>query len=442
MFRCSFISPSSLDNDAQRSALLAGLSRDQNVEVDTQQVVADVLADVRARGLDAALEATRRYDGLSLDPDALRVPTEAMAEALSRMEFERPAMVAALKALIAGVRRFARAQRESLQDLSLPLAHGGTVGERWVPLQSVGVYVPGGRAFYPSTFAMTVIPAQEAGVRRIVAVTPPRPEGVDPLTLAAAALLGVEEFITLGGAQAIAWMAFGEGVDLIAGPGNRFVAEAKRQLVGTVGIDSVAGPTELLIIADASADPAWVAEDLLAQAEHDPDAAAVVISSDGDLLQAVALELQARGEASPRREILEESLSRFGRLVLADRAQAIAFAQAWSPEHLQLCVADPEGWLPELTAAAAVFLGSASAEAFGDYGIGPNHVLPTMRSARFASPLGVATCMKRQSVLHLTAQDAAEAASWVAELASAEGLHHHGVSARLRTHSHPATAGP
>ena len=440
VFRCCFISSSPLRNDADRAALLAGLSRDPETERDTQRIVFDLLADVKARGFEAVQEATRRFDRVELDPAALRVPREAMDAALVRLESERPALVSALRELIGGVRRFAKAQRAALQEVSLPLAQGGTVGERWVPLQAVGVYVPGGRAFYPSTFAMTVIPAQEAGVKRIVAVTPPRPEGVDPLILATAALLGVEELLTLGGAQAVAWLAFGEAVDLIAGPGNRFVAEAKRQLVGTVGIDSVAGPTELLILADAAADPAWLAEDLLAQAEHDPDAAAVLLSEDEGLLRAVASELQARAEASPRREILKDSLSRFARLVRADREQAIAFAQAWAPEHLQLCRTDAEAWVPELTTAGALFVGGASAEAFGDYGLGPNHVLPTLRTARFSSPLGVATCLKRQSVLRLSAADAAAAAPWVAELAQAEGLPHHGASAALRAH-HPKPAG-
>lgn len=441
MFRCSFISPSFLRNDADRSALLAGLSRDPETERDTQRVVAELLADVQARGFAAVREATRRFDGVDLDPAGLRVPREAMEAALARLEAERPALVAALRELIGGVRRFARAQRGALADLTLPLTRGGTVGERWVPLRSVGVYVPGGRAFYPSTFAMTVIPAQEAGVERVVAVTPPRPEGVEPLILATAALLEVEELLTLGGAQAIAWLASGEQVDLIAGPGNRFVAEAKRQLVGTVGIDSVAGPTELLILADASAEPAWLAEDLLAQAEHDPEAAAVLVSADANLLQAVAFELRTRAEASPRRAILAQSLSRFGRLVQADRAEALAFAQAWAPEHLQLCLADAEAWVPELTTASALFVGTASAEAFGDYGLGPNHVLPTLRTARFSSPLGVATCLKRQSLLRLSTGDAAAAAPWVTELAQAEGLPHHGASASLRTSHHPQPAG-
>ncbi|HQL48740.1 MAG TPA: histidinol dehydrogenase, partial [Holophaga sp.] len=336
---------------------------------------------------------------------------------------------------VGGVRAFAEAQRAALADVSLELAGGGTVGERWVSLQRVGVYIPGGRAFYPSTLAMTVIPAQVAGVGRIIGVTPPRPEGPDPLVLATAALLGLEELLQVGGAQAVAWLAFGEPqVDLIAGPGNRFVAEAKRQLAGTCGIDAVAGPTELLVLADGTARPDQVAEDLLAQAEHDPDAAAVVISDSEGLLAAVARELEARVAASPRRAILEASLTRHGRMIRADRDLAIAFAQTWAPEHLELVVADPEAWLPRLTTAGAVFVGSASAEAFGDYGLGPNHVLPTARTARFTGPLGVATYLKRQSLLRLAPADAAAAAPWVARLAEAEGLVHHAASARLRAH--------
>jgi histidinol dehydrogenase len=293
---------------------------------------------------------------------------------------------------------------------------------------------------------MTVIPAQVAGVRRIVGVTPPKAQptlpsawGVDPLVLACAAELGLTELYPFGGAQALGWLAYGEpAVDLIAGPGNRFVAEAKRQLIGTCGIDALAGPTELLILADGSADPAWLAEDLLAQAEHDPDAAAVLVSADRALLQAVAGELQVRVAASPRRDILEQSLGTHGRLVTADQDLAIALAQAWAPEHLELCVGDPDSWLPFLTTAGAVFIGSASAEAFGDYGAGPNHVLPTDRSARYTSPLGVATFLKRQSLLRLSSADAAAMAPWVARLAEAEGLPHHGRSASLRAQSGPS----
>ena len=285
---------------------------------------------------------------------------------------------------------------------------------------------------------MTVIPAQVAGVSRIVGVTPPRPEGPDPLVMATAALLGLEELYTVGGAQAVAWLAYGEpAVDIVTGPGNRFVAEAKRQLVGRCGIDSVAGPTEVLVLADASANPEWVAEDLLAQAEHDPDAAAVLISEDQALLDRVAQVLAVRVEASPRKAILEPSLTRFGRLIQAPRELAIAFAQAWAPEHLELVVRDPENWLPYLTTAGAIFAGSHSAESFGDYGTGPNHVLPTGRTARYSSPLGVQTYLKRQSILSLEPALAAELAPQVGRLADAECLHHHAASARLRANHHP-----
>ncbi len=441
--RCYFISIADLTDRAELPRWVASLTRSGETEAETRQRVATILADVRARGLEAALDWTERLDGVRLDSAALRIPASALAEARTRLDRERPELMAALRELIANVRRFAEGQRACLRDLELPLPGGGTVGERWCPLGSVGVYIPGGRAFYPSTLAMTVIPAQVARVGRIVGMTPPRPQatlpgawGVDPLVLACAAELGLEELIPMGGAQALGWLAYDEpAVDLVAGPGNRFVAEAKRQLLGVCGIDALAGPTELLILADASADPAWLAEDLLAQAEHDPDAAAVLVSEDRGLLEAVAAELATRAEASPRREILAQSLSRHGRLVCAERELAIALAQAWAPEHLELCVADPEAWSPRLTAAGALFLGASSAEAFGDYGAGPNHVLPTGRTARYTSPLGVATYLKRQSLLALSPADARTMAPWVARLAEAEGLPHHGRSADLR-HPH------
>ena len=410
------------------------------MEEDTRKAVAAILGDVRQRGLPAVLDWTERFDGVRLDPATLRIPASALEAARADLDRNQPDLMAALREMIANVRRFAEGQRTCLQDLSLALPGGGTVGERWCALQAAGVYIPGGRAFYPSTLAMTVIPAQVAGVARIVGVTPPKPQptlpgawGVDPLVLACAAELGLTELYPFGGAQALGWLAYGEpAVDLVAGPGNRFVAEAKRQLIGTCGIDALAGPTEVLVIADASADPAWLAEDLLAQAEHDPDAAAVLVSADRALLAAVDAELQTRVAASPRRAILEQSLAAHGRLVCAERDIAIALAQAWAPEHLELAVADPDAWLPFLTTAGAVFIGAPSAEAFGDYGAGPNHVLPTDRSARYTSPLGVATFLKRQSLLRLSPTDAAAMAPWVQRLAEAEGLPHHGRSAALR----------
>ncbi len=382
--RCYFIPITDLTDRADLPGWVATLARNGEQEEDTRKAVTAILADVRLGGLRSVLDWTARLDGVQLDPASLRIPEASLQQARADLDRRRPELMVALRTMIANIRRFAEGQRRCLLDLTLPLPGGGTVGERWCPLQTAGVYIPGGRAFYPSTLAMTVIPAQVAGVGRIVGVTPPKPQptlpgawGVDPLVLACAAELGLTELYPFGGAQALGWLAFGEpAVDLIAGPGNRFVAEAKRQLIGTCGIDALAGPTELLVLADGNANPAWLAEDLLAQAEHDPDAAAVLVSDDRDLLQAVAAELEARTAASPRRDILVQSLAAHGRLVCADRAMAIALAQAWAPEHLELCVSDPDAWLPFLTTAGAVFIGSASAEAFGDYGAGPNHVLP------------------------------------------------------------------
>ena len=424
---------------------VAALARSGEAEGDTRKTVEAILADVRRDGLQAALSWTQRLDGVLLDPAALRVPASSLQAARADLDRDQPDLMAALRQMIGSVRRFAEGQRHCLRDLDLPLPGGGSVGERWCPLGTAGVYIPGGRAFYPSNLDMTVIPAQVAGVARIVGVTPPKNQptlpgawGIDPLVLACAAELGLTELYPFGGAQALGWLAHGEpAVDLIAGPGNRFVAEAKRQLIGTCGIDALAGPTELLVIADESGDPARIAEDLLAQAEHDPDAAAVLVSADRALLEDVARELKARTEASPRRPILEQSLAAHGRLVRADRELALALAQAWAPEHLELCVKDPDNWLPGLTHAGAVFIGSASAEAFGDYGAGPNHVLPTNRTARYTSPLGVATFLKRQSLIRLSVEDAADMAPWVERLAEAEGLPHHARSAALRARHRP-----
>jgi histidinol dehydrogenase len=416
---------------------VASLERDVEVERNTEATVNRILADVRRQGLAAVFRYTEDFDGVRLDEGTFRISRDFMDATLARLRREQAQLIGDLEGMANGIRRFAEAQKTVLQDVDLALPNGGRAQERWVPLRTAGVYIPGGRAFYPSTLAMTVIPAQVAGVTRIVGVTPPRPEGPDPLVLATAALLGLEELYTVGGAQAVAWLAYGEpSVDIVTGPGNRFVAEAKRQLVGRCGIDSVAGPTEVLVLADATANPEWVAEDLLAQAEHDPDAAAVLISEDLAFLERVSQELAKRVETSPRKAILEPSLSRFGRLIQAPKALAIAFAQAWAPEHLELVVRDPENWLPFLTTAGAIFAGSHSAESFGDYGAGPNHVLPTGRTARYSSPLGVQTYMKRQSILTLEPALAAELAPQVGRLADAECLHHHATSARLRAH-HP-----
>ena len=434
--RCYFI-PIQLIDRAELPGRVAALGRDGGSEDTTREAVSRILEEVRRDGTVALFRLTEQFDGVRLDETTFRVDPGAARAALAALRAENPRLLADLEGMVARIRAFAEAQKAALGDVALDLPGGGLARERWLPLGTAGVYIPGGRAFYPSTLAMTVIPAQVAGVGRIVGVTPPKPEGPDPLVLATAALLGLEELYTVGGAQAVAWLVHGEpGADLVAGPGNRFVAEAKRQLMGRCGIDALAGPSEVLILADAGADPATLAEDLLAQAEHDPDAAAVLVSADRSLLEAVAAELEGRVAASPRRAILEASLGRHGRLFQADRELAIAFAQAWAPEHLELAVADPQAWLPRLTTAAALFLGPATAEVFGDYGAGPNHVLPTGGTGRFSSPLGVATFMKRQTVLELGPALARTLAPQVARLAEAEGLPHHAASARRRAH-HP-----
>ena len=446
MHRCYFIPIADLKNRADLPGWVAALARSTEAEAHTREVVETILMEVRQQGWAAVRSWTEQLDGVRVQPTPTPIPVATLRAARANLDAREPDLMAAMREMIAGIRRFAEGQRTCLKDLELPLPGGGSIGERWCPLQTVGVYIPGGRAFYPSTLAMTVIPAQVAGVRRIVGVTPPRASatmpdamGMDPLVLACASELGLSELYPCGGAQALGWLAYCEpAVDLLAGPGNRFVAEAKRQLLGTCGVDALAGPTELLVIADRSADPAWIAEDLLAQAEHDPDAAAVLISNDRSLLEAVGGEIQARVAASPRRNILEQSLASHGHRICANRELATALAQAWAPEHLELCVETPEAWLPDLTAAGAVFMGRASAEAFGDYGVGPNHVLPTQRSARYTSPLGVATYLKRQSLIRLSDTDAATMAPWVARLAEAEQLTHHGRSAALRGQHPPS----
>jgi histidinol dehydrogenase len=423
------------------AAAVSELVRSSESTVETEAMVAEILASVKKQGFAAVREYSVKFDGVSAAQSELEicVSKTQMQRALDALQVEQPKLVAALETMVEHVRAFAIAERAALADVHMPLPGGGSVGQRWVPLSSVGVYVPGGRAFYPSTLAMTVLPAQVAKVDRIVAITPPRKEEPDPRVLATARLVGLEELLMVGGAQGIAHLAYGIGVDLIAGPGNRYVAEAKRQLLGHCGIDSVAGPTEVLVLADDSANPLCVAEDMLAQAEHDPDAAAVCVAESADWLLQVHDALIARVADSPRRAILEASLSRNGRLYVADQASAIQFGQAWAPEHLQIVVRDAAPYVAGLHTAGALFIGHASAEAFGDYGAGPNHVLPTGRTARYASPLGVATYLKRQSLLALSEADARTMAPWVSEIATAEGLVHHAESAQMRARARART---
>jgi histidinol dehydrogenase len=392
--------------------------------------VADIIAAVQAEG-DVALQRFQaRFDGVSLAPAEWEVPPASWQDALRRLD---PAVREALELAAERIRRFHAGQVEASR---LSLEDDGTLlGTRVLPLDAVGVYVPGGTAACPSSVLMNVIPARVAGVERVVAVTPPG--GTTDAVLAACAIAGVTRLYRLGGAHACAALAFGTAtiprVDKIVGPGNRWVAEAKRQLVGVVGIDMVAGPTDLLIVADGSADPAHVAADLIARAEHDADASAWLVTPDEGLVTAVERELGARLAAAPHGGIARAALERNGVAVLVpDLATAMAVANRKAPEHLELLVAEADRWLDAVRHAGAVFVGAATPEPVGDYVAGPSHVLPTAGTARFASPLGVYDFITRMSVVRYSPARLARDAKAIETLAEVEGLHGHAEAIRVR----------
>lgn len=397
-----------------------------------REIVVGLIDDVRARGDAAVLEATARLDGAQLTPDTLRVTPEEMDAAYARIA---PELLASLQRAADNIRDFhARQKRQSWMNN----APGVLVGTRILPLERVGIYAPGGRALYPSTVLMDAIPAQVAGVEEIILCTPPDRTGQAPdITLAAARLLGIDAVYKVGGAQAIAAMALGTAtiprVDKVVGPGNIYVTLAKRELYGYVGIDMVAGPSEVLVVADASARADYVAADLLSQAEHDPMAAAILVTDDASLLQAVEAELQRQMALLEKADIARASLSHYGALIrVADLTQAADIANRIAPEHLELAVEDPFGLLGSIRNAGAVFLGHYAPEPLGDYFAGPNHVLPTSGTARFFSPLGVDDFVKRSSVIYYTREALQQVYGDVGRLADSEGLTAHARSARIR----------
>ena len=423
--------------DASAPAFAAELDRliafeaAQDPAVDA--AVAAIVADVRARGDAALLEYTARFDRLSAaSVAALEIGAAEMAAAFAAL----PAVQRdALGQAAARVRAYH--ERQKLASWSYREADGSEYGQQVTPLDRVGVYVPGGKAAYPSSVLMNVIPANVAGVAGIVMVVP-APDGVrNPLVLAAAHVAGVARAYTIGGAQAIAALAYGTAtippVDKICGPGNAYVAAAKRRVFGTVGIDLVAGVSEILVIADGSADPDWVAMDLFSQAEHDELAQAILVSPDMALLDAVAASARRQIESMPRRDIIAASFARRGAFIAVDSLDtACAVANRIAPEHLELAVADADALLPKIRHAGAIFVGHAASESLGDYCAGPNHVLPTGRTARFSSPLGVYDFQKRSSVLKVSAAGAAALAPIAATLAYGEGLPAHARSAEYR----------
>ncbi len=415
--------------EEQLRALLA--AREQ-AEEGVREQVAEIIARVRREG-DAALTAlTRQFDRWPATEEGLALPREALEAAKARVA---PDVLAALE--LAAERIRAYHERQVPDDELYTDAIGARLGHRWTPVDAAGLYVPGGLAAYPSSVLMNAIPAKVAGVKRLVMMVP-TPEGVmNDLVLAAALIAGVDEVHRAGGAQAIAALAYGTEsvapVDVIVGPGNAWVAEAKRQVFGHVGIDMVAGPSEVLIIADEHANPAWIAADLLAQAEHDALAQSVLLTPSEALARAVLEEVARQLETLPKKDIAGASWRDHGAvIVVRDLEEACAISNRFAPEHLELEVAKPETLLPKIKHAGAIFLGAFTPEAVGDYVAGPNHVLPTSRSARFSSGLSVLPFMKRTTLLSCTPEALAEIGPAAVKLAEAEGLEAHARSVRIR----------
>ncbi len=416
-------------------AALLGSKREAAADVDA--AVAEIIAEVRARGDAALLDYTRRFDRLHLTAEQLRIPESQLDAAVMDCD---PETVAALELAAERITDYHRRQKP--EDLDYRDDAGVRLGHRWTAVEAAGLYVPGGTAAYPSSVLMNALPAMVAGVERLV-MTVPTPDGVIvPLVLAAARLAGVTEVYRVGGAQAVAALAFGtetiRPVDKIVGPGNAYVAAAKRQVFGTVGIDMIAGPSEILVVADADNRPDFIAADLLSQAEHDTAAQAILITDDAGFADAVEAAVQQSLESLPRTAIARESWEAHGAVITVARlAEAVALIDRIAPEHLELAVADPDALARQVRNAGAIFLGRFTPEAIGDYLAGPNHVLPTARSARFSSGLSVLDFMKRSSVISCDAESLGRIGPAAVRLAEAEGLDAHAQSVALRLAANP-----
>ncbi len=419
---------------ADKNALnLRLMNRSQLTDETVSLRVKEIVKDVREKGDTALLEYTERFDKVSFQPSEVKVTAKEIALAYEKAGHEW------INAMQEAKRRITAFHEKQKLKTWLDFEEGMHLGQMVRPLQSAGVYVPGGTAAYPSSVLMNIIPAKVAGVRKIVMVTPPGPEGTVsyPLTLVAADIAGADEIYKVGGAQAIAALAFGTEtiprVDKIVGPGNIYVANAKREVFGHVGIDMVAGPSEVLVIADGSANPVFVAADMLSQAEHDALSAVVLVTPCKDLAQAVAGELNRQVRELDRKDIAEASLNKYGTIVLTeDLKEAAWIANEVAPEHLELCVADPYSLLPYIHNAGAIFLGHYSPEPLGDYFAGPNHVLPTSGTARFFSPLSVDDFVKKSSLILYEKEALREAAEDIILLARQEGLTAHAKAVAVR----------
>ncbi len=417
------------DFEARFAAFLAA-KRETGEEVD--QVVAAILVEVRERGDAAVIDYTERFDRLQLTPQELKITAQEITTA------EAACGEAELAALAEAAQRITDYhRRQTPEDLDYHDSAGVRLGHRWTALVSAGLYVPGGTAAYPSSVLMNALPAKVAGVERLVMVVPTPDGQIAPLVLAAAATAGVDEIYRVGGAQAVAALAYGtesiRPVDKIVGPGNAYVAAAKRQVFGTVGIDLIAGPSEILVVADGLNDPRWIAADLLAQAEHDTAAQAILITDDRGFAAAVGRAVEVHLQALPRSEIAGASWQTHGAIILVDELdQAPALIDRIAPEHLEIATEAPEDLAKRVRHAGAIFLGRHTPEAIGDYIAGPNHVLPTARSARFSSGLSVLDFMKRSSLIGCTPEALAAIGPAAITLARAEGLDAHALSLTVR----------
>ena len=418
------------------AALSALLAYTAEADAAIESTVASIVADVRSRGDAAVLDYTRRFDAIEAGSVAeLEIGAGELAAARDGLP---PAQRSALEAAAARVRDFHQRQLEATgRSWSYRDADGTLLGQKVTPIERVGIYVPGGKAAYPSSVLMNALPAKVAGVTQIVMVVPtPRGER-NALVLAAAAIAGVDRVFAVGGAQAVAALAYGTAtipaVHKITGPGNAYVASAKRRVFGTVGIDMIAGPSEILVLADGSTPPDWVAMDLFSQAEHDELAQAILLSPDTDYLERVAAAIERLLPQMPRRDVIRASLEGRGALIhTRSMEEACEISNRIAPEHLEVSTREPEHWEPLLRQAGAIFLGAYTSESLGDYCAGPNHVLPTAGTARFSSPLGVYDFQKRTSLIEVSERGAAALGPIASELARGEGLQAHALAADLR----------
>lgn len=427
------LSTQQADFDATLTKLLAF---EETADDKLEATVATILADVKKRGNDAVLEYTRKFDRLpSITEASMELPQSELKAAFEGLPADQKL------ALEQAAQRVTSYHKKQVQASWTYLDEDGTMlGQQVTPLDRVGLYVPGGKAAYPSSVLMNALPAKVAGVEELIMVVP-TPDGVkNQLVLAAAYLSKVDRVFTIGGAQAVGALAYGTAtipkVDKIVGPGNAYVASAKRRVFGVCGIDMIAGPSEILVICDGGTDPDWVAMDLFSQAEHDELAQAILLSPDAKFIEAVAASANKLLEQMPRKDIIKTALENRGALIhVKDMDEACRISNRIAPEHLELSVADPQAWLPKLKHAGAIFMGRYTSESLGDYCAGPNHVLPTSGTARFSSPLGVYDFQKRSSLIQVSAKGAQTLGAIASTLAFGEGLQAHAQSALYRKNS-------